>query len=63
MTSWMLVFFIILLALTLFAGWQWYTMRGGNIEDAEQQVFRRFAIGLAVFWLLAVAAYFIGPIK
>jgi hypothetical protein len=59
----MLAFFGILLALTLFAGWRWYTMRGSNIEDSERQVFRRFAIGLAVFWLFALAAYFLGPLK
>jgi hypothetical protein len=60
MNAWMLVFFFILLALTAFAGWRWYTMPDGDIEDAERQVFRRFAAGLAMFWLLAVAAYLMG---
>jgi hypothetical protein len=62
MTFWFIAFFAILLALTLFAGWKWYAMRGTNVAEAERQVLARFALGVAVFWLFAAAMYFGAPL-
>ena len=62
MTYWMTTFLAILVALTLFAGWRWYTMRGASVSPAERQVFVRFVLGIAVFWLLVVGMYFSEPL-
>jgi hypothetical protein len=62
MSFWMGAFVVILLGLTGFAAWKWYEMRGTNPPAPERQVFARFALGLAVFWLLAAAMYFGGPL-
>jgi hypothetical protein len=62
MTFWSIAFFAVLVALTSLAGWKWYAMRGANVAEAERQVFARFAVGLAVFWLVAAAMYFAAPL-
>jgi hypothetical protein len=62
MTFWFIAFFAILLALTFLAGWKWYAMRGANVAEAERQIFARFALGVAVFWLFAAAMYFGAPL-
>jgi hypothetical protein len=33
------------------------------MEDAERRVFLRFVIGIALFWLVAIAGYFAGFIS
>jgi hypothetical protein len=53
-------FFAVLLVLTLLAAKFWYENRGKDIEEAQRKVQQRFAIGLAVFWLIAIAGYFGG---
>jgi len=52
-----------LIALSLLAVRMWYT-RGGTAgaDEAERRVFARFLLGLAVLWLVAIAAYFAGPL-
>jgi len=52
-----LAFLAVLLICTAFAARTWYANRGRQVEPAERQVFLRFVTGLAVFWLLAIAAY------
>jgi F0F1-type ATP synthase membrane subunit a len=53
-------FFAALLVLTFLAAKMWYENRGKDIEPAQHQVQTRFAIGVAVFWLIAIAGYFGG---
>ena len=53
-------FFAALLALTFLAAKMWHDNRGKDIEPAKRQVQQRFAIGVAVFWLIALAGYFGG---
>jgi hypothetical protein len=55
-------FVAILLVLTLFALYVWYSRRGAAVEDAERRVFNRFVLGLVIFWLFAAAAYFGAPL-
>ena len=62
MTFWMITFLAILVALTGFAAWKWYEMRGRDAPQPERQVFTRFAVGLALFWLFAAAMYFGAPL-
>jgi uncharacterized membrane protein len=59
---WIATYLAVLVALTLFAGWKWYTMRGTSVSPAERQVFVRFILGIAVFWLLIVGMYFSEPL-
>jgi HAMP domain-containing protein len=60
LTFFTIAFLAALLALTLLAAKTWYENRGKDIEEAQQQVQQRFVIGLAVFWLIAIAGYFGG---
>jgi hypothetical protein len=60
LTFFTIAFLAALLALTLLAAKTWYENRGKDIEPAQQQVQQRFVIGLAVFWLIAIAGYFGG---
>ena len=53
-------FFAALLVLTFLAAKMWHDNRGKDIEPAQRQVQQRFAIGVAVFWLIAIAGYFGG---
>jgi hypothetical protein len=55
-------FFAILVVLTVIAIRIWYTRRGASVSEAERRVFARFILGLAVFWLVAIAGYFGGPL-
>jgi hypothetical protein len=56
-------FLVILIAFTLLALRMWYT-RGGTAgaDEAERRLFARFILGLGIFWLVAIAAYFAGPL-
>jgi len=62
MTYWMTTFLAILVALTFFAAWKWYTAQGTGASPEERQVFRRFVLGVAIFWLLWALAYFGEPL-
>jgi len=62
MTFWFTVFFAILIGLTLLAGWKWYAMRGADVGEAERQIFARYTLGLALFWLFVAAMYFGAPL-
>jgi uncharacterized membrane protein len=55
-------FLAVLVGLTLLAIRMWYKQRGADVSEAERKVFARFVIGVAVFWLVAIAAYFGGPL-
>jgi hypothetical protein len=55
-------FLAVLIGLTLLAARMWYTQRGEDVSEAERRVFARFMLGLGVLWLVAVAAYFGGPL-
>jgi uncharacterized membrane protein len=59
---WTVAFLAVLTGLTLLAIWRWYTRRGASVPEAERRVFARFILGLVVFWLLAIVAYFGGPL-
>jgi hypothetical protein len=61
MTYLSLAFVAALLVLTLVAVRMWYMQRGRAVSEAEQRVFRRFILGIALFWLVVVAGYFGGP--
>jgi hypothetical protein len=58
-----LAFLAVLLLLTLLAARTWYANRGRPVDAAEQQVFRRFVAGVAVFWLVAIAGWLGGFIS
>jgi uncharacterized membrane protein len=55
-------FLAILVVFTLLAIRIWYTRRGASVSEAERRVFARFILGLAMFWLVAIAGYFGGPL-
>jgi xanthine/uracil permease len=55
-------FLVVLIGLTLLAVRMWYTRRGADVSEAERRVFARFMLGLGVLWLVAVVAYFAGPL-
>ena len=55
-------FLVVLIALTLLALRMWYTQRGASVDEAQRRVFARFVLGLGIFWLVAIAAYFGGPL-
>jgi hypothetical protein len=56
-----IAFLVVLIGLTLLALRMWYVRRRPDVPEAERRVFARFLLGVAVFWLAAVAAYFGGP--
>jgi xanthine/uracil permease len=55
-------FLVVLIGLTLLAVRMWYTRRGADVSEAERRVFARYMLGLGVLWLVAVVAYFAGPL-
>ena len=55
-----IAFFTVLALLTLIAGRSWYQRRGVAVDQAQERVFRRFVLGLIVFWILAVAWFLWG---
>jgi len=57
----LIAFFAVLLVLTGLAGWTWYQRRGSAVDPEQERVFRRFVAGIAVFWLIAVAWWLVGP--
>jgi hypothetical protein len=59
---WTVVFFAILIGLTLLAISRWYARRGASVPEAERRVLMRFTLGLVIFWLFAIAVYFGGPL-
>ena len=56
-----IAFFAVLVICTFLAVRMWYAKRGTSVSPAEQRVFKRFVLGLVIFWLLAIAAYLWGP--
>ena len=54
-----IAYLAILVCCTLLAVRMWYAQRG-TTDPAERQLFRRFVLGILVFWLIAVAGYFGG---
>jgi xanthine/uracil permease len=55
-------FLVVLIGLTLLAVRMWHTRRGASVSEAERRVFARFMLGLGVLWLVAIVAYFAGPL-
>jgi hypothetical protein len=55
-------FLAVLIGLTLLAIRMWYKQRGADVSEAERKVFTRFVLGVGVFWLVAIGAYFVGPL-
>jgi hypothetical protein len=51
-----IAYLVILIGCSLFAMRMWFTQRGST-DPAEKQVFARFVLGLALFWLVAIAGY------
>jgi hypothetical protein len=56
-------FIAVLVGCTLVAIRMWYVRRGVTVPEAERKVFTRFVVGLIIFWLIAIAAYFGGPLR
>ena len=52
----------LLLGLTLLAIRVWYTRKGKAVSEAERRLYGRFLVGLAIFWAVAIAGYFGGPL-
>ena len=50
-----IAFFTVLVLLTLIAGRTWYQRRGTAVDAAQERVFRRFVLGLILFWIVAIA--------
>jgi hypothetical protein len=40
----------------------WYTAKGSAVSEAERRLYGRFLVGLAIFWVVAIAGYFGGPL-
>jgi uncharacterized membrane protein len=57
-----IAFIVVLLGLTLLAMRMWYTTKGTEVSEAQRQLYGRFLIGLAIFWVVAIAGYFGGPL-
>jgi len=58
----MIAFVVVLLGLTLLAVRMWYTTKGTGASEAERRLYGRFLVGLAIFWVVALAGYFGGPL-
>ena len=56
-----IAFVVVLLGLTLLAIRMWYTTKGSAVSEAERRLYGRFLVGLAIFWVVAIAGYFGGP--
>jgi len=52
-----IAYLAILTCCTLLAIRMWWTRRGATTDPAEQKVFGRFVLGIALFWLVALAGY------
>jgi hypothetical protein len=55
-----IAFFTVLVLLTVIAVRTWYQRRGAAVDEAQERVFRRFVLGLLVFWMVAVAGFLWG---
>ena len=55
-----IAFLTVLVLLTLIAVRTWYQRRGAAVDEAQERVFRRFVLGLLVFWMVAVAGFLWG---
>ena len=55
-----IAFLTVLVLLTLIAVRTWYQRRGAAVDAAQERVFRRFVLGLLVFWMVAVAGFLWG---
>jgi hypothetical protein len=55
-------FLVVLLGLTLVAIRMWYTSKAAAVSEAERRLYGRFLVGLAIFWVVAIAGYFGGPL-
>jgi len=51
-----IAYLVILIGCSLLAMRMWFAQRGTK-DPAERQVFLRFVLGLAVFWLVAAVGY------
>jgi hypothetical protein len=49
-----------LVLLTLVAGQTWHQRRDTAVDQARDRVFRRFVLGLIVFWIVAVTWFLWG---
>jgi hypothetical protein len=56
-----IAFFAVLIGLTLLAARMWHTRRRPDMPADERRLFGRFLVGLAILWVVTVAAYFGGP--
>jgi len=56
-----IAFVVVLLGLTLLAIRMWYTTKGSAVSESERRLYGRFLVGLAIFWVVAIAGYFGGP--
>jgi hypothetical protein len=52
----LIAYLAVLIAFSLLAIRMWYVGRGAT-DPAEKRVFVRFVLGLALFWLVAIAGY------
>jgi hypothetical protein len=57
-----IAFFAVLVVCTFLAIRMWLKQKDADVSPAEQRVFKRFVLGLVIFWLLAIAAYLWGPL-
>ena len=57
-----IAFVVVLLGLTLLAIRMWYSTKGSAVSEPERRLYGRFLIGLAIFWVVAIAGYFGGPL-
>ena len=57
-----IAFFAVLVVCTFLAVRMWFKQKDADVSAAEQRVFKRFVLGLMIFWLLAIAAYVWGPL-
>jgi len=54
-----IAYLVVLVCCTLLAVRMWYTQRGTK-DPAEKQLWKRFVLGVGIFWLIAIAGYFGG---
>jgi hypothetical protein len=57
-----IAFVVVLLGLTLLAIRMWYSTKGSAVSEAERRLYGRFLVGLAIFWVVAIAGYFGAPL-
>jgi len=51
-----IAYLVVLIGCTLLAVRMWAAQRGTN-DPAEKRLFARFVLGIAIFWLVALAGY------